>query len=94
LLQTHISAITDLKSVSVVGPVKLLADLQAFVNQQSLLAQSIDIRGKVHNPENADLAAELTPLCRETDLLDLPGPESLQAPVRSNRTGDRITEVP
>lgn len=92
MLQTHISAITDPKSVSIVGPVKQLADLQAYANQQGLLVQSMDIRGKVHNPENVNLAAELAVLCRETDLLVLPGPESLQAPVRSNRTGDRITE--
>ncbi|RDL40047.1 Uncharacterized protein BP5553_00026 [Venustampulla echinocandica] len=88
---TYISAITDPKSVSIVGPVKQLADLQAFANQQGLLVQSMDIRGKVHNPENADLATELVAICRETALLDLPRAESLQVPVRSNRTGDCIT---
>lgn len=89
---TYISAITDPKSVSIVGPVKQLADLQAHANNQGLLVQSMGIRGKTHNPENADLAAELAALCQKSDLLDLPKPELLQAPVRSNRTGHRITE--
>ena len=46
------------------------------------------IRGKVHNPENLDLAQELCQLCERTDLLRLP--DELQVPVRSNKTGDLI----
>ena len=50
------------------------------------------IRGKVHNPENAELARELCKLCDETELLRLPHASHLQAPVRSNKTGSLITE--
>ena len=50
------------------------------------------IRGKVHNPENAELARELCQLCDKTELLRLPHASQLQAPVRSNKTGNLITE--
>ena len=54
--------------------------------------QEMHIRGKVHNPENAELAEELCRLCDRTEMLRLPNADSLQAPVRSNKTGDPITE--
>ncbi|KAK4446906.1 BcPKS16, polyketide synthase [Podospora aff. communis PSN243] len=88
---TYISAITDPKSVSIVGPVKQLADLQAYANQQGLLTTGMDIRGKTHNPENSQLAIELTSISEASELLNLPGLECLQLPIRSNRTGARIT---
>ena len=50
------------------------------------------IRGKVHNPENLDLAQELCRLCERTELLHLPDASELQVPVRSNKTGDLITQ--
>lgn len=49
------------------------------------------IRGKVHNPENVELAQELCQLCDRTEILRLPQASNLQAPVRSNKTGDLIT---
>ena len=50
------------------------------------------IRGKVHNPENTDLAQELCQLCERTELLHFPNASELQVPVRSNKTGDLITQ--
>lgn len=50
------------------------------------------IRGKVHNPENADLAEELCNVCDREESLRLPGAEALQTPVRSNRTGEKLTD--
>lgn len=50
------------------------------------------IRGKVHNPENAELAQELCKLCDRTEILQLPHASNLQAPVRSNKDGELITE--
>lgn len=50
------------------------------------------IRGKTHNPENRDLAIELSRTCEASDLLRLPSPGALQGPVRSNRTGSIITK--
>ena len=49
------------------------------------------IRGKVHNPENAELAQELCQLCDRNEILQLPNASDLQAPVRSNKTGDLLT---
>ncbi|RAK80213.1 uncharacterized protein BO72DRAFT_484062 [Aspergillus fijiensis CBS 313.89] len=88
---TYISAITDPRSVSLVGPVDELAALQERASDLGLLVQAMDLRGKTHNPENMDLARDLVAVCRESEMLQLPGPEHLKSPVRSNRTGDFIT---
>ncbi|ROV96090.1 hypothetical protein VSDG_05051 [Cytospora chrysosperma] len=88
---TYISAITDPKSVSIVGPVKQIADLQAHANQQGLLVQAMDIRGKTHNPENTQLALQLSKICKGSGLFSLPEADQLQVPVRSNKSGDVIT---
>ena len=50
------------------------------------------LRGKVHNPENADLARELCTLCDQHDNLRLPDASHLNAPLRSNKNGERILE--
>ena len=50
------------------------------------------LRGKVHNPENAELAKELCELCDGMESLTLPGCEYLQVPVYSNITGRRLQE--
>ena len=90
--QSYISAVTDPKTLSIVGPVPVLLKLQSYAREQGLLVQEMHIRGKVHNPENAELAQELCRLCDRSDILQLPHASSLQAPVRSNKTGDLITE--
>lgn len=64
--------------------------MQACANQQGLLVQIMDIRGKTHNPENQELAKHLSALCEGFDLLRLPRKTDLQVPVRSNRTGGPI----
>ncbi|MCJ1359582.1 MAG: hypothetical protein MMC33_009584 [Icmadophila ericetorum] len=88
----YISAITDPKTISVVGPVPILAEMQVYARGQGLLVQEMHIRGKVHNPENKDLAKELCALCDKTESLQLPKASNLQAPVRSNRTGESLTD--
>ena len=90
--QSYISAVTDPKTLSIVGPVPVLLKLQSYARDQGLLVQEMHIRGKVHNPENAELAQELCRLCDRTDILRLPHASKLQAPVRSNKTGGLITE--
>ena len=57
-----------------------------------MLVQEMHIRGKVHNPENAELAQELCRLCDRTEILRLPNASDLQVPIRSNKTGDLIME--
>ena len=54
--------------------------------------QAMHLRGKVHNPENADLARELCTLCDKHDELRLPDASHLGAPLRSNKNGEKILE--
>ena len=75
-----------------VGPAQTLVKLYTHVQEQGLAVQKMDIRGKVHNPENRDLAADLCDLCSRTALLQLPEASSLQVPLRSNLTGERLLE--
>ena len=72
------------------GPVDALAKLQSHARQQGLLVNEMYIRGKVHNPENADLAKELCALSDMDQSLQLPSARALQASVRSNKTGELI----
>ncbi|KAF6223374.1 hypothetical protein HO133_000216 [Letharia lupina] len=88
---SYISAVTDPKTISIVGPVPVLLKLQSYAREQGLLVQEMFIRGKVHNPENFELAYELCQLCDRTEILRLPDASNLQACVRSNKTGDLIT---
>ena len=90
--QSYISAVTDPKTLSIVGPVPVLLKLQSYARDQGLLVQEMHIRGKVHNPENAELAQELCRLCDRTEILRLPHASKLQAAVRSNKTGELITK--
>ncbi|KAF7886672.1 uncharacterized protein EAF02_003319 [Botrytis sinoallii] len=83
----HISAVTDPKTISMVGSVPVLAQVQAYGREQGLLVQEMHLRGKVHNPENAELSLELCVLCDKIDSLKLPPVSALQAPMRSNKTG-------
>lgn len=54
--------------------------------------QAMHLRGKVHNPENADLARELCTLCDKHDSLRLPDASHLNAPLRSNKNGEKILQ--
>lgn len=90
---TYVSAVTDPRSISIVGPSSTLQEVFSYVREQEQLqAQRIDVRGKLHNPENQNLAAALSKLCDETPSLQLPDASKLQAPVLSNRTGKALTE--
>ena len=75
-----------------VGPPAELAKLITYARAQRLLVQEMHIRGKVHNPENKDLAKELRDLCDRTQWLRMPGADALQVPVRSNITGQVISK--
>jgi len=90
--KVYISAITDPRSVSIVGPPSQLALLQESCREQGLLTQSVDIRGKTHNPENRSLSTRLLDLCHGQPLLDMGHAERLKAPTRSNKHGVRLLE--
>ena len=83
---------TDPKTISVVGSVPVLAKVQTYTRGQGFLVQEMHIRGKVHNPEQADLAKELCDLSDGIPSLQLPSARSLQVPVRSNKTGQLLVE--
>lgn len=89
---SYVSAVTGPLSVSVSGPSGLLEELFAYVrNEEQLQARIIDVRGRLHSPENSELAATLCKLCDETSGLHLPDAAELQVPVRSNISGQRLT---
>lgn len=65
----------------------MLEKIKAFTKTQGLLSQGIHIRGKVHNPENELLAADLIRFCMARDDFLFPDASNLQVPVRSNVDG-------
>ena len=90
---TYVSAITEPRSVSIVGPAATLHELYCFArDQEGLQVQKMEVRGKVHNPENTSLADDLCRLCRETPSLQLPNASHLKVPVRSNKSGQRLLQ--
>ncbi|KAF7865768.1 hypothetical protein EAF04_005933 [Stromatinia cepivora] len=86
----HISAVTDPKTISMVGSVPVLAKVQAYAREKGLLVQEMHLRGKVHNSENAKLAKGLCNLCDKIHFLQLPPASAIQAPMRSNKTGNML----
>ncbi|KAL8777970.1 MAG: hypothetical protein Q9213_007622 [Squamulea squamosa] len=86
----YISAVTDPRTISVVGPASVLEQIHAFAGAHGLRSQGVHIRGKVHNPENTALAADLEVLCLGHDSLRLPGTSELKVPFRSNLHGGTI----
>ena len=92
LTQAHISAITDPKTVSIVGSATSLAEIQKQVKSRGMQTQAMHLRGKVHNPENADLARELCSVCDMYAELQLPNASHLTAPLRSNKNGKKLIE--
>lgn len=51
------------------------------------------LRGKVHNPENKDLAAALCSICDQFSSLQLPRTSQLRVPFRSNFDGQGVVEA-
>ncbi|KAA8615013.1 polyketide synthase [Pyrenophora tritici-repentis] len=88
----YVSAVTDPKTISIVGPVPTLEKVTAYARELGLQAQGMHLRGKVHNPENAELARELCELCDGLESLTLPGCEDLQVPVYSNINGRQLQD--
>ena len=91
-LQTYISAVTDPKPISVVGRASELERVQAFAAPRGLHSQRVHIRGKLHNPENTQLATDLKTLCLTHDSLRLPSTSELKVPFRSNLRGEIIKQ--
>lgn len=90
-LQAYISAVTDPRTISIVGPARVLEQVESFANAHGLLSQQVHIRGKVHNPKNQYLAADLEKLCLAQDNLRLPNASELKVPFRSNLHGETVS---
>ncbi|KAH5404703.1 hypothetical protein HBI32_163190 [Parastagonospora nodorum] len=88
----YISAITDPRTISIVGPVHELKKVAQRARDQGLQVTDIHIRGKVHNPENAPLVQVLFDICREHDEMQLPDASQLRVPVRSNLNGKLLID--
>ncbi|KAK7957013.1 BcPKS16- polyketide synthase [Apiospora aurea] len=92
---TYISAITGPRSISVGGPAATLGAFAAYVaGHEGVRSQEIQLGGSAHNPANAHLAAELCRICHDdtSQRLQLPHASQLLLPLRSNQTGERITD--
>lgn len=52
----------------------------------------MEITGKAHNPENAELVKDFINLYNRTPVLQLPSTFKINAPVRSNRTAEKLSD--
>lgn len=86
-LATYIGAITDARTVGIVGPVDTLRRVAKYIQAEGVVSQSIHLRGKNHNPENAMLAADLYQLSEKFEFLQLGNSDQLLVRVDSNREG-------
>ena len=73
-----------------VGSADTLDRLYIHAREQGLSVQKMDIRGKVHNPENQELAAELCVFCDRMPGFQLSEASCLRVPVRSNISGQLL----
>jgi len=90
---TYVSAISEPRSISITGPIDVLRELSTFAQEQEeLQVVNMDIEGSFHTPRNKDLAETLSRICDQTAALQLPNASKLQVPVRSNITGEILTE--
>ncbi|PSR81806.1 hypothetical protein BD289DRAFT_488997 [Coniella lustricola] len=87
----YVGTVIDPRLVSFVGPVDQMAKLEAYAVQDlGLISNSVDLRGKTHNPENAILADRLAILAGKSDLLTLPNVSELRAPFRCNQSSNLL----
>ncbi|KAI1772348.1 hypothetical protein F4818DRAFT_425658 [Hypoxylon cercidicola] len=91
---TYIGAITDPRTVGIVGPVDTLRQVAKYIQAEGVMSQSIHLRGKNHNPENAMLATDLYELSEKFESLQLGNSDQLLVRVDSNREGKTLLGPP
>jgi acyl transferase domain-containing protein/acyl carrier protein len=75
-----------------VGSAVAIARLYDYACEQGLPADKMDVTGKAHNPENLEFVPEFNAILRQNpSLFKLPDHSRLQVTVRSNRTGEALT---
>ncbi|KAL5328987.1 hypothetical protein ACEPPN_002496 [Leptodophora sp. 'Broadleaf-Isolate-01'] len=70
----------------------VLHELEKYAVGQKLTASMIPLRGKLHNPENAQLAEDFATFCVSDERLRVPDSSSLLVKFRSNITTEAMTE--
>ncbi|KAL4733402.1 hypothetical protein BDV11DRAFT_86044 [Aspergillus similis] len=92
---TYVSAITEPRSLSFVGNAKSISALFNYAQQNGLPADKMDVTGKAHNPENEPVVPEFMEILnRHPELFRLPDASNhLQVTLRSNRTGEALTDA-
>lgn len=86
------SAITEPKSISITGNARTLSKLFDYATGLGLPVHKMEITGKAHNPENAELVKDFINLYNRTPVLQLPSTFKINAPVRSNRTAEKLSD--
>lgn len=92
MYQLYISAITDMKTITISGPADIVAVLKSQASGRGLSMQLIHLGSKVHHAENAEIAKELINFAMESDDLRLPDASCLRADLRSNKTTNVINK--
>ncbi|CAI6338010.1 unnamed protein product [Periconia digitata] len=87
---TYISAVTEPKSISIVGPSSLLASLTSHAREIGLPVHVTDITGKSHNPESCELAQQMIELLDKHPQFRLSQHVVPRVSMRSNLNGDVI----
>ncbi|WPG99934.1 ketoacyl-synt-domain-containing protein [Acrodontium crateriforme] len=77
---TYIGATDSPLNAWIVGPVEQIAAVCEHLKKLGMVAQISNIRGKTHNPENSELAQELSEICQQHSFLDLGQADRLNAP--------------
>ncbi|KAL7941142.1 putative polyketide synthase [Trichoderma barbatum] len=90
--ESYVSAISDPKTISLIAPASQIAAIQAYIEKLGLSFKMVHMRSNIHNPNNRALADELLSFCLAHSELQLPDSDSLQVRVRSNRTGQVLSE--
>ncbi|PNP44319.1 hypothetical protein TGAMA5MH_03925 [Trichoderma gamsii] len=89
--ESYVSAISDFKTISLIAPSSEIATIRAYVEKLGLSSKMIHMRSNIHNPKNRALAEELLGFCLGNADFQLPNSDDLQVPVRSNRTGQVLS---
>ena len=90
--QVYISGYTDPRTVGVVGAIDSVHQVEKRAKDAGLIVQGISMRGKLHNPENKDLAKDLQDFCESDVMPAMPEASECQVPLRSNITNEIITQ--
>jgi acyl transferase domain-containing protein/acetyl esterase/lipase/aryl carrier-like protein len=90
----YISTITDSRTVSMVVPGSQMADLKAYAERTGLSPRNVHIKSRLHDATNEVIARQCRDFCSNTlEGLPFASGEALLASVRSNRTGECLSDL-